>query len=60
MKKDPDERRNLAAAKSRRALVRSLRQGLTSWFDRYIRPEMDGSALPVDGSGQLTPISPWL
>jgi choline-sulfatase len=58
MKKDPDERRNLVADKSRRALVRSLRQGLTSWFERYVRPEMDGSLLPVDGSGQQTPIGP--
>jgi arylsulfatase A-like enzyme len=53
---DPDERRNLVDEKSRQTIVRDLRQRLTDWFGRYVRPEMDGARFPVDGSGQAGPI----
>lgn len=50
---DPGERRNLVA--ERPPELAELRGRLESWFARHADPAMDGSRLPVNGSGQHSP-----
>jgi arylsulfatase A-like enzyme len=54
VRRDPEERNNLAKEPGRAGVVSELRRRLFRWFDRYVDPEMDGSRLPVNGSGQRT------
>ena len=53
LRADPDERHNLVDERSRRALVDEMRNRLSRWFDRYADPRLDGTRLPVSGSGQV-------
>ncbi|MCH8296313.1 DUF4976 domain-containing protein, partial [Candidatus Poribacteria bacterium] len=53
---DADERKNLIDEKSKNALVKEMRQQLTSWFSRYVRPELDGARFSVTGLGQAAKI----
>jgi len=52
LKHDPAERKNLVDEKKCRPIVEEMWRRLTDWFARYVRPELDGSRLPVTGSGQ--------
>ena len=56
MLNDADERNNLIDEKSKRPVIREMRQRLTGWFARYVVPELDGSRFPIDGLGQMQKI----
>ncbi|MDX3103700.1 sulfatase-like hydrolase/transferase [Nonomuraea angiospora] len=53
LEQDPDERHNLAHAGLPE--LAELRDRLDSWFARHADPRLDGSRLPVNGSGQHSP-----
>jgi arylsulfatase A-like enzyme len=52
---DPDEKDDRYHDGDLRDTIRELRTELTAWFDRYARPEIDGSRLSVSGRGQMGP-----
>ena len=49
---DPGEERNLVDDAAYQPRVQELRATLHEWFLRYTDPDLDGSKLPVTGSGQ--------
>ncbi|UNK71271.1 sulfatase-like hydrolase/transferase [Microbacterium sp. H1-D42] len=53
---DPRERRNIVDDPDRVDEVARLRRMLHDWFAEHARPEADGAALPVKGSGQTRPL----
>ena len=55
---DPDETTNLAGDVGHRGAVRRMKSELEDWFSRYADPALDGSRLPVAGSGQLGIVAP--
>lgn len=52
---DPGERHNLA--EEGRPELADLRERLDRWFATHVDPAVDGSRLPVSGSGQHSPAS---
>ena len=55
---DPGEEHNLIGEPAYHAQGELMRQQLADWFQRYVEPELDGSTLPVTGSGQLGRAAP--
>ncbi|SIN88640.1 sulfatase-like hydrolase/transferase [Agromyces cerinus] len=53
---DPGERENLVDAPERAGEVAQLRRRLHRWFTEHATRDADGSALPVYGAGQLSPL----
>lgn len=54
---DPRERHNIVDDPDRVDEVARLRRMLHGWFAEHARPEADGAALPVKGSGQTRPLA---
>lgn len=53
---DPTERKNLIDEKSRKALIKDLRQQMGTWFQQYVIPRLDGTRCAVSGRGQAAKI----
>ena len=53
---DPTERKNLIDEKSRKALIKDLRQQMGTWFQQYVIPRLDGTRCSVSGRGQAAKI----
>ncbi|MDR2996791.1 MAG: sulfatase-like hydrolase/transferase [Microbacterium sp.] len=53
---DPGERANLVDEQAHAEEVAELRRRMHGWFAEHATREFDGSALPVWGAGQLTPL----
>ncbi|HHW47523.1 MAG TPA: sulfatase-like hydrolase/transferase [Clostridiaceae bacterium] len=51
--RDPGEKENQVNEKPYLNIAREMNEILERWFDRYVIRELDGSRLPVFGSGQL-------
>ena len=56
--RDPLERNNLADDKHAQPVVAELSARMEQWFARYVEPLCDGLRFPVNGLGQLDPITP--
>ncbi|MGH8876200.1 MAG: sulfatase-like hydrolase/transferase [Stackebrandtia sp.] len=54
---DPGEENNLAGVPEHRRHRDRLAAELDDWFAQYVDPAVDGSRLPVNGSGQSAPLS---
>ncbi len=50
---DPYEVQNLIDDPTHVDRIIEMRKGLKAWFKKYIKPEQDGSVLPVTGEGQF-------
>lgn len=60
LKSDPDERCNLYEDSAYAERVDQLQAQMESWFLQYADPGMDGSRLPVTGTGQADRVGPGL
>ena len=49
---DPGERKNVYCDFENHDQIVRLREQLTAWFDRYVKPRFDGNTLEVSGRGQ--------
>lgn len=54
---DPEERSNLIECPEHSDRIDAMRQSLHSWFTTYATKQNDGSALPVEGGGQKSPLT---
>ncbi len=50
---DPDEREDLYGSPEHAQKIEEMRDRMEGWFERYVRPEVDGIGMGVAGWGQL-------